>query len=250
MVVDKRLNKQKLIKMNNRETKSNVGNVRSKVLENYSKYTLFSNGTIQNNKTKRFLNPYTVNEYKYVRLMDDCNIPQTFLLSRLIAENFIMRIPQGYTVNHINEDKGDNRVENLEIITHRANCNLGTRNKRISQSSKGVTKVRHSFIVKFGDEVEIYNTLTSLCQAHPSQNKVTWHHRIYKSVHPQETYTSVEDGKILAITCIDEAYMRRLGKLPDMPTLITCDSDGVIWAVDEYGDTWLYENENEKGEQE
>lgn len=201
--------------MNNISNEINDGNVRSKVLENYSKYTLYSNGTIQNNKTKRFLNPYTMNECKYVRLMDDRKIPQSFLLSKLIAETFIMRIPQGYTVNHINEDKGDNRVENLEIIK----CNSG---------SRSTTKVRHCFIVKYGDEVEIHNTLTSLCKAHPSQNKVTWHHRIYKSVNPQETYTSVENGKVLSITCLDEAYMRRLGKLPDMPMMITCDSNGVL----------------------
>lgn len=85
---------------------------------------------------------------------------------------------------------------------------------------------------------------------------MTWHHRIYKSVQPQETYTAVEDGKILEISCIDEAYMRRLGRLPDMPVLITCDGDGILWAVDEYGDTWLYETndsndtENQKGDNE
>lgn len=35
----------------------------------------------------------------------------------------------GKEINHINED---NRVENLEYITHKENCNYGTRNSRMA----------------------------------------------------------------------------------------------------------------------
>ena len=38
----------------------------------------------------------------------------------------------GKEINHINEDKLDNRVENLEYITHKENCNYGTRNSRMA----------------------------------------------------------------------------------------------------------------------
>lgn len=36
---------------------------------------------------------------------------------RLVAESFIGDIPEGYCVNHINGDKADNNVSNLEIVT-------------------------------------------------------------------------------------------------------------------------------------
>jgi hypothetical protein len=39
-------------------------------------------------------------------------------------------------VNHINEIKTDNRLENLEMISQLENLNHGTRNKRISEANK------------------------------------------------------------------------------------------------------------------
>ena len=42
---------------------------------------------------------------------------KTMLVHRLVAIAFIGDIPQGKEVNHINGDKGDNRLENLEYVT-------------------------------------------------------------------------------------------------------------------------------------
>ena len=53
------------------------------------------------------------------------------------AENFIPNPEKKQEVNHINEDKSDNRIENLEWIELRQNRNYGERNLKISKSNKG-----------------------------------------------------------------------------------------------------------------
>lgn len=46
---------------------------------------------------------------------------KTKRIHKLVAENFIGPIPDGYEVNHINGDITDNRACNLEIVTKKYN---------------------------------------------------------------------------------------------------------------------------------
>ena len=60
-----------------------------------------------------------------------------FLVHRLVWEAFNGKIPEGMQVNHIDEDKSNNTIENLNLMTPKENINWGT---CIERSSKKHSK--------------------------------------------------------------------------------------------------------------
>ena len=76
------------------------------------------------------------NGYLTVRLVGNEGT-STINVHRLVAQAFLDN-PNGYNeVNHLDEDKTNNKANNLEWCTHKYNMNYGTRNKRISSRRNG-----------------------------------------------------------------------------------------------------------------
>ena len=52
---------------------------------------------------------------------------KTYWVHRLVAQAFLSNPKNLTDVNHIDEDPSNNRVDNLEWISHKDNCNYGTK---------------------------------------------------------------------------------------------------------------------------
>lgn len=87
-------------------------------------YVLFDDGEILAKDGHTMVPQRDVNGYLRIRLRYgdvDSYGAKTYKVHRLVAENFIPNPNGKPQVNHINGDKTDNRVENLEWVTNTAN---------------------------------------------------------------------------------------------------------------------------------
>lgn len=88
----------------------------------------------------RILTPQLVATYLQVGLWKNRKA-KIFKVHRLVWESFNGPIPKGMQVNHINEDKTDNRLENLNLMTPKENINWGTGIKRrAAKKSKSIVQ--------------------------------------------------------------------------------------------------------------
>lgn len=83
---------------------------------------------------ERILEPATT-YHGYLRVGLHAGGKQKMLMvHRLVCEAFHENPDNKQQVNHVNEDKTDNRAYNLEWSTPRENCNFGTRNTRVAKA--------------------------------------------------------------------------------------------------------------------
>lgn len=110
--------------------------VRWKEVEGYPNYMVSDTGQVFN-RTRNYLLKCADDGhgYKAVALCQSGS-RKTKLIHRLVCEAFLGPIPEGYEVNHKDEDKGNNRLDNLELLTHKENMRYGTRTQRATQTNR------------------------------------------------------------------------------------------------------------------
>lgn len=97
-------------------------------------YEVSNYGRVRNKKTKIFLTQHDNGKgYLFVQLWRN-NKGKREYVHRLVALAFISNPDKKPTVNHKDEDKQNNYVENLEWMTYKENNNYRTHNERSMQT--------------------------------------------------------------------------------------------------------------------
>lgn len=128
-------------------------------VKGYENYSVSPEGQVRNDKTGRILRPRRQSQgYIQLHLCRNGKAVQ-HLVHRLVAEAFIPNPEQYPYVNHINEDKSDNRVENLEWCTKQYNNNYKSRDRRTPVELDGE---KYPSITDAAKHIGVHpNTLTS-----------------------------------------------------------------------------------------
>lgn len=102
---------------------SNTGKVRSLYDARWDKYRVKELKPLNNSRGYLMVFLYKDGERKM------------HTVHKLVMAAFVGPRPEGYDINHIDEDKTNNRVDNLEYCTHRENNNWGTRTERVTAAN-------------------------------------------------------------------------------------------------------------------
>lgn len=116
-------------------------------------YSVCANGDIIENKTGKIIKPYKAGrDYLYVCLLKNGKAKQK-RVHRLVAEAFIPNIFNKPQVNHINGNKNDNQVWNLEW------CNNAENMKHAY-----ATGLRKSHLIKIVETGETFRTAVEVAK--------------------------------------------------------------------------------------
>lgn len=105
----------------------------------YTNYEIFEDGRIWSYTTNKWLKP-RLHESGYFNIGLSNGKTTMFRLNRVVYETFNGEIPEGMYVNHIDEDKTNNHISNLNLLTPKENSNWGTAPQRMSEIAKSTNR--------------------------------------------------------------------------------------------------------------
>lgn len=114
---------------------------------------------------EKILKPQINRRYYKVCLCKQ-SIKKAYRVHRLVWEAFNGQIPEGYEINHLDERPVNNRLENLNLVTHKENCNWGTRSERSTKKrSKPVLQftLDNILVKEFPSTIQIERELGFSC---------------------------------------------------------------------------------------
>lgn len=109
-------------------------------INGFENYSINRKGEVFSHITNKFLKPRKDScGYLFVGLNGKCK-----LIHRLVAETFLVKIDGLNYVNHIDENKENNNIKNLEWCTNSYNKKIATNKNHIKVPSELILEIRRN----------------------------------------------------------------------------------------------------------
>lgn len=115
-----------------------------------NKYEISTYGNVRNKKTQRILKASDIGGYKYIRLGSSDNRRRNYAMHQLVALTFIPNPKNKPTVDHINHDPGNNKINNLRWATMLEQVN---NRRRFKHKERKIIAAYNGNIVKIWDKM-------------------------------------------------------------------------------------------------
>lgn len=130
-----------------------------KTIEGFPNYAVEANGIVWNIKKHKIMKQHTYHGYKYVNLSNG-GATKPVSVHRLVAKAYIQN-PNNYPcVNHKDEIKSNNNVENLEWCTYQYNNHYG-----VGKPTERAANARKRKVSQYTKSGELLRTYESACEA-------------------------------------------------------------------------------------
>ena len=104
------------------------------------RYSVSKYGTVYDKERDRIVKPCLNNKgYELIKAKYNEKWRAKFV-HQLVWEAFNGKIPEGMEINHIDENKQNNCLENLNLMTHKENMNWGTCIERVAKANSKVQR--------------------------------------------------------------------------------------------------------------
>lgn len=139
-------------------------------------YEITKDGKVINKKRNKELKPQLLPKgYVGVNLVHNGKRSK-FLLHRLIAEKYIHNPENKPCINHINGIKNDNRIENLEWVTYKENCEHRNNvlDNHVRGERCGTAKLKNTDAIEIREKYKNGKTLIQISNEYNVTTQTIW----------------------------------------------------------------------------